>query len=138
MKTVKNIADEMGVNVQTVYRRLNEIKQGSTDKLTEKVKGITYFTEIGEQLIKDSLAPVEQLINNDKQPESELTSFFTEQIKSLQEELKTEREHSRALAERLATIIENNQKLDATQMITDGKQKRSLWSKLFRRERGGD
>jgi hypothetical protein len=58
MKSVADIATETGVNVQTVYRRLNKAKQKSNEILTEKIDSVTYFTEVGEKLIIESLTKI--------------------------------------------------------------------------------
>lgn len=103
MKTIKQIADETGVNVQTVYRRLNRVKQNTNESLTVKLDGITYFTDVGEKLIIECLTPVKQ---ETRKEESEIIAFLTSQIDKLQEDLRAEREHSRQQAERFADISE--------------------------------
>lgn len=106
MKTIAQIAEEAGVNVQTVYRRLNKVKQNTNESLTTKIDGVTYFTGIGEKIIIDSLTFVKQQKNNDKPAESEMIAQLTVQIEKLQEDLRIEREHSRQQAERFADISE--------------------------------
>lgn len=120
MKSVKDISDLTGVSVPTVYRRLNKISQNSNEVLTEKIDGITYFTEIGENLILNSLSYEKQMINTDKQvtnadkqAENDEILFLREQIKelnakndSLSKELAAEREHSRRQAEKIAELAE--------------------------------
>jgi len=121
MKTIKDISDETGVSVQTVYRRLNKLSQSSNESLTEKVNGIAYFTETGEKLILETLSTVKQSLNADKQSESDNVLFLREQIKILNEQI-----------ERLTKMNENSQILLLNQQSLLP-PKVSLWKKLFKR-----
>ena len=106
MLTVSELAKELDMSVQTVYRALNYVKQGETVKITEKHKGIIYFTDFGEKLVKDYLKPVNNgkgcltEINEDKQIENAEILFLREQNKILLQELEKEREYNRAELER--------------------------------------
>ena len=51
MKTVAEFAKEMDVSVQTIYRRLNKVKQFNDEGLTVKRDGITYITVLGEEAL---------------------------------------------------------------------------------------
>ena len=51
MKTVAAFAKELDVSVQTIYRRLNKVKQINDEGLTVKRDGITYITALGENAI---------------------------------------------------------------------------------------
>ena len=63
MKTVAELAREMNVSVQTVYRRL-----GKTDKsYTEKINGVTYITDAGIEAFTKGSTDVKQVLNGDKQ-----------------------------------------------------------------------
>jgi len=139
MKTVKQIADETGVNVQTVYRRLNKVKQNTNENLTTKVDGITYFTEVGEELIADSLTNAKQLLNKVKQEESGEILFLHEQIKELNsknDELLKQIDKLTTHAENLSRLNENSQILLAQQKIESlpSSEKKSFWNKLFKRK----
>lgn len=134
MKTVAELAKELNTSVQTIYRTLNAVKQNETESLTEKIKGVSYFTAFGEQLIRERLTPVKQdegecltEFNSVKQGENEEILFLREQNKALLTELEREREHNRTalererehsrtqadklanLAEQLAELSRNNQ-----------------------------
>jgi DNA-binding transcriptional MerR regulator len=108
LKTVAELAKETGVSVQTIYRRLNSVKQIHGDGLTEKKNGITYITAKGEVALTGTLTDVKQsdvkMFNAVKHPESEETLFLREQLRTLTEELNREREHSRGQADRLADL----------------------------------
>jgi len=125
MKTVAQVAAEAGVSVQTVYRALNKVKQNTDECLTEKINGITYFTEFGENFIAKYLTGVKQKLNtgdeplnNVKQAESAEILYLREQNKALLDELVAERAHSReqakelsSLADKLTELSRNNQVL---------------------------
>jgi hypothetical protein len=130
MKSVKDIATETGVSVQSVYRKLKCVKEESKEIITEKIGGITYFTEIGEELILDVLNRVKPMLNNVKRAESEEILFLREQNKLLTEKLAS-------LADELVRLNENNQTLLREQnlksLVSPAPEKVSLWSKLFSR-----
>ena len=130
MKTVKEFAGECGVSIKTIYRaldRLGQMSDGDKDSqgqgLSVKVKGVTYITGFGEPVIKDFVKPVQGQAETDKDSQSQMSKggkptenssnsdimFLREQLLSAQDELNKEREHSRKLADRLATITENQQ-----------------------------
>ena len=151
MKTVSQVARELGVTPKTIYKRLNrvkptvtpgndEVKPGLTQCLTVKQGAITYVTEDGEKyLIECLVKPTDERYNtgntevkpgytevtqgnthvmSNKDNENEEILFLREQVKSLQEELKAEREHSRQksdeisdMAQKLLEITRNQQVL---------------------------
>jgi TolA-binding protein len=139
MKTVKQIADEIGVNVQTVYRRINKVKQNTNENLTDKVDGIAYFTEVGEKLIIESLTNGKQILNNVKQAESGEILFLREQIKELNsknDELLKQIDKLTTHAENLSRLNENSQLLLAQQKIESlpSPEKINFWNRIFKRK----
>jgi len=60
VKTVAEFAREMDVSVQTIYRRLNKVKQINDEGLTVKKDGITYITVLGENALTGRLTDVKQ------------------------------------------------------------------------------
>ena len=145
MITMRQVAEIANVSTVTVYRA---IKRDDIKKHTFKNGDVTCIDETGLELLislfnsrkfKRNLHSSNTLNQTDNADKTDIDNektinFLMEQVKGLQDELKVERESNRELAERLATIIENQQKLQATQMITDGKAKVSLWRKLFGRK----
>ena len=134
MLTVSKLAKELNVSVQTIYRTLNNVEPNKKEQMTVKIRGIAYFTEFGEQYIKERLMPVKQntekclaSLNIDKHHENDEILFLREQNKALLRELEKEREHNRAalekerehgrqqaeritnLAEKMAELTHNNQ-----------------------------
>jgi predicted DNA-binding transcriptional regulator YafY len=112
MKTVSQTAAEFGVSVQTIYRALralNSVKQEKDEILTEKINGVLYVTKSGAEVVKQRLTLVKQPFNDVKQEENVEIIFLREQNKALQEELATERAHSRDIANKLAEITRNQQ-----------------------------
>ena len=63
MKTVAEFAKEIDVSVQTIYRRLNKVKQINDEGLTVKKDGITYITSLGEDALTGRLTDVKQSAN---------------------------------------------------------------------------
>jgi predicted DNA-binding transcriptional regulator YafY len=145
MKSVKAIADEAGVNVQTVYRRLNKISNQSKEILTEKIDGITYFTETGERLIIESLTPDKQPIHSVKQAESAEILFLREQITNMNAEKVKLLDQIDKLTETIkiqAQSINAAHHNELAETVIDGRkllsspapEKVSLWNKLFKRK----
>ena len=111
MLTVSELAKDLNVSVQTIYRALNNVKQRETAEITEKHKGITYLTTIGENFIRDYLKPVKQdetecstELNDVKHSENDEILFLRGQNKALLQELEKEREHSRQQSDRISDL----------------------------------
>ena len=141
-KSQKQLADELGVSKQQVYRfcknnHITEAHQNNGIYLydeTAQIRIIQYFSKksshqntasdahkkhfndaIIDTLIQQGETLSNQLIEKDKQ------------IAALQLELTTEREHSRRQSEQLAILAENAQQLQKgqiVQQIADGTEKR--------------
>jgi transposase-like protein len=116
MKTVADVARELGVSTQTIYRKLNNVEQG----LTLKKGAITYITRDGLEYIKNNVQQGSTVLNRVKQGETtenaEIT-YLREQVKTLQEDVRKKDERYTELAERLAQITENQQKLIGMEKI---------------------
>lgn len=126
MITVAKYAKESEVSVQTIYRRLNSVKQKGYDGLTEKKSGILYITEKGVHILNDELNEVKQVFNSVKHAESEEIIYLREQNTALQEELSKEREHSRAQSEMLAELAKQLAELSRNnQILLGAEQSRS-------------
>ena len=104
LKTIAQFAAEVGVSVQTIYRLLNSVKQESGESLTEKIGGKRHITAFGEGILRERLTGVKQPLNTVKHPESEEIIFLRDQNRTLQDELATERAHSREQADKLADL----------------------------------
>ena len=143
MKTIKQIADEIGVSKQAVHQK-RKSKELSTalQPFTSTIDGVVYIEVDGETLIKsafsaqarkrvdslfaptvsDSFTPVDgqkELYNILK---AELAAK-NEQITTLRSELAAERQHSREQSDKLAVLAEQAQMLHAGTMqkqIVDG------------------
>jgi len=104
LKTIAQFATAVGVSVQTVYRLLNTVKQNSGECLTVKISGKRHITAFGEGILRERLTSVKQVLNTVKHAESDEITFLREQNRALQEELSTERTHSREQADKLADL----------------------------------
>ena len=129
-KTVKQIADELGVSKQAVHQK-RKSKELSTalQPFTSIVDGAVYISVDGENLIKQAF-----LKNDRKQVDGKLSSivdgsftpsedseivFLRGQVEKLQAELEKEREHNREkdkqLLETLNKLAESQAALSAGQ-----------------------
>lgn len=141
MKTVAEVAREFRVSPQTIYRKLNPVKQG----LTMKKGGITYITDDGMTYLKDNGLTEFNNVKPLEQTENEIVLVLLEQNKVLHEALEKERAHSREIAERLAQITENQQKLLGIEqvktvsptLIGEREEKNRGFFGIFRRNKGG-
>lgn len=116
------------------------------EKTSENSSGFQSEIQESVQVESDNLKGVksadfwrEQLSNKDKQI-SDLSNKFNDlfnQLKEKDKQIETilnqfaEKDNQINTAQRL---LENQQKLQATQMITDGEKKISFWKKLFRKK----
>lgn len=117
MKTVKQIADELGVSKQAVRKKITP-EIGNQFAVT---KGNTvYISEQGEALIKSAFSKSigKQVANNETVTIDNLVTILQEDIKAknqqiadLTTELAREREHSRETSDKLARLTENAQTL---------------------------
>ena len=128
-KTVKQIADELGVSKQAVHQK-RKSKELSTalQPFTSTVDGVVYISVDGENLIKQAF-----LKNDRKQVGGKLSStvdgsftpsftppedseivFLRGQVEKLQAELEKEREHNR---EKDKQLLETLNKLAETQSL---------------------
>lgn len=117
MKTIKQIADEIGVSKQAVRKKITP-EIGNQFAVT---KGNTvYISEQGETLIKSAFFKVtgNQVTSNETVTIDNLVTILQEdiraknqQIADLTAELTREREHSRETSDKLARLTENAQTL---------------------------
>lgn len=117
MKTIKQIADELGVSKQAVRKKITP-EIGNQFTVT---KGNTvYISEQGETIIKSAFTKSigNQVTSNETVTIDKLVTILQEDIKAknqqiadLTAELAREREHSRETSDKLAKLTENAQTL---------------------------
>ena len=129
MKTIRQIADEIGVSKQAVFKKIKrEPLSTSLQGLTATVDGKLMVEVDGEKLIKQAFSEIapsttdnQLTVEVDGQNrlyeilERELQAK-NEQIVALQAELSKERQHSREQAERIAVLADQAQRLQLAQM----------------------
>ena len=129
MKTIRQIADEIGVSKQAVFKKIKrEPLSTSLQGLTATVDGRLMVEVDGEKLIKQAFSEIapsttdnQLTVEVDGQNrlyeilERELQAK-NEQIVALQAELSKERQHSREQAERIAVLADQAQRLQLAQM----------------------
>lgn len=160
MKTVAEIAKEIGVTPQAVYKRINnQLKTSLKGSLNKGLKGETLLDVDGERIIKEAFKPVD---NQFKQPvDNQFINGLMnqlkvkdEQIAILQVELSKAQEHNQTMTMTLAEITRNSQILlkqsqdhitlieekndnlytAFTEAAPEEDNKKSVWSKLFKRK----
>lgn len=143
-KTIRQIADEIGVSKQAIHQKIKKNKELSVrlQPFTSTVDGTIYIDIDGENTLKSSFLKnldIEQVDANCKQVDvnqyekntderlieilkntiqtlqSQLT-IKDEQIELLQEELKIERQHSRDQLERVSVLVDQSQQLQLAQL----------------------
>lgn len=144
-KTIKQIADEIGVSKQAVQKRLSrEPLCTSIQPYISTVGGVKYIEVVGENLVKSAFdknnrQPNAENLSIDKksndviidvlktQIETQKIALETlqaqlevkdKQIEQLRAELATERQHSREQSDKLSVIADQAQKLQLAQMST--------------------
>ena len=135
MITLPQYAQQTNVTVRTVYRRLQKVKGTSKARLTVQKDGVTYITDaaiekIAQQYDAPPLSELSELELNELNELNEVNATpdtareatprpkREDEMAYLREELRKEREHSRAqsirmadLAAQVAELVRNNQLL---------------------------
>ena len=130
MKTIRQIADEIGVSKQAVHQK-RKSKELSTalQPFTSTVDGVVYISVDGEKLIKQAFSKSERkqvdgsftsTVDGSFTPENdEEIKFLRAQVERLQAELEKEREHNREtdrqLLDTLNKLAESQAALSAGQ-----------------------
>ena len=142
MKTVKQIADELGVSKQAVHqKRKSKALSTALQPFTTMVDGVVYISVDGENLLKqaflgsvqstkpstvddNSFTPVNGHVDAPEHPLYTILKAELEeknrQIKRLEDELETERQHSREQQKELVKIASQAQALHAGTMKQQG------------------
>lgn len=137
-KTIRQIAEELGVSKQAVQKRISrEPLHSSVYAYIDKVGGVLYIAYTGEKLIKQAFLKDDRIQIGDNQlttlytplstpvstPTDKLYEILKEeleaknkQIEELTKELAEEREYSRKQGEKLAVLADQAQKLQFAQM----------------------
>ena len=137
MKTIRQIADEIGVSKQAVFKKIKrEPLSTSLQGFTTTVDGRLMVSVDGEKLIKQAFSGGEVSTTDNQLPPTESDEKTVEvdgqnalyeilkmelqakneQIAALQAELSKERQHSREQAEKIAVLADQAQKLQLAQM----------------------
>jgi len=156
MKTIKQIADAIGVSKQAVYKKIKtEPLSTSLQEFMTTIDNALHIVDEGESLIKAAFIKetVSTVSTNsvDNMTEKLIESLqgqittLTEQNKDLRGQLDRERQHSlkqvdriTELAADMAKLASNAQQLHAMenvkpQLAIEDEKKRSFFSKLFLR-----
>lgn len=145
-KTIKQIADEIGVSKQAVRKKITE---EIANKFTNQIGNTIYISEQGEMLIKSAFSNRNaNTVTDNKTVTIELITTLQEELKAknslineLTMQLKTEREHSREQADKIAILADQAQKLQLAQLSTSEQPlleenkivKKSFWDRFKRK-----
>jgi len=136
MKTIKQIADEIGVSKQAVHqKRKSKELTTALQPFTTTVDGVVYIDVDGEMLIKSAFSTIARkhvdgafttTVDEPFAPVDGQKTLYdilkaeldakNEQIATLQSELAAERQHSREQSDKLAILAEQAQMLHAGTM----------------------
>jgi len=145
MKTIAELAAEIGVSKQAIHQKIKQEPLSTDLRQFTSMDGNTLTVdESGENLIKSAFSNVKVTVSTtDKLIESMQSQIdlLTAQNEKLLEQLNSEHEHSReqtdkiiSLTERLAMLTENAQKLQAAQLTDGSSKKPGLFSRLFNKK----
>jgi IS30 family transposase len=126
-KTIKQIADELGVEKQKVYRfiKRNHINEAHQEN------GVMYYDEAAQNLLNKEFLKntasneAHQNHINDAANEAVIDmlkseiEFKNKLINELKLELNTERQHSRELSDKLVQLADQSQRLQLAQLTND-------------------
>jgi predicted transcriptional regulator len=139
MKTIAEIAREIGVTKPAVRRYLSEDIRG---KFAETVNGVIYISEQGEELIKAKFARNRAETTSESVPEnnSETASALVSMLKTELEVKNKQIEELSATIRIQAESINMLNKNELAETIIDGRQKfiggtdskKSLFKRLFK------
>jgi len=133
MKTIKQIADEIGVSKTAVRKKMTEEVK---TKFSQTVSGKIYISETGENIIKSGFNKKLSQTKNQKSMDSLSETFSGEvssnnilyevlkeelkskniQIEKLQSELERERKYSREQSNKIAVLADQAQRLHLAEM----------------------
>jgi len=135
MKTIRQIANELGVSKQAVYKRVKGSLHTVIAPYVHTVDGVVCVSEQGEALIFNAFSKNASYNRAHTEPRTERiqnTESDTVQslIKMLKDELDIKNEQIRELNERLAessaTLVTTQQSLQAAQMLHGGTMQKHL------------
>ncbi|MCL2293289.1 MAG: hypothetical protein FWC36_00245 [Spirochaetes bacterium] len=153
MKTIKQIADEIGVSKQAVHQKIKQEPLSSSLRQLTSMKGRALMIDVdGERLVKMAFAlkivkQIDDVDINETSTEnvssnSELIELLRENISVLQEQLKIK---DKQIEELTATVkiqaesINHDRKNELAETIIDGNllaaknEKKNVFARIFRR-----
>jgi len=152
MKTIKQIADDIGVSKQAIYDKIKkEPLSSSLKEFTLKLDNTLHYKLDGINLIKSAFNKKEQSSVSSKEPVKlnqvltqtlqDQIAFLTEQNNDFRQQLNEERRHNREQADQILQLAVNSQKLEGMEKEIRAmknslpklaeQQKKNLVSRLF-------
>jgi len=135
MKTIRQIANEIGVSKQAVYKRIKGSLHTVVAPYAHTIDGVVCVSEQGEVLIKQAFEKNTTYDVVHTEPHTERiqnteTDTVQSLIKMLKDELEMKNEQIRGLNERLAesnaALVTAQQSIQAAQMLHGGTMQKHL------------
>lgn len=124
MKTVRQVANDLGVSRQAIYKRLSTMQ---TTMLSTDDKGVTRINSNGEAFLKSKLSTKQTA---EQSTDSQVDSTVDTVISMLKSELEIKNEQIRELNARLAesnaALVIAQQSAQAAQVLHAGTMKKQL------------
>jgi predicted transcriptional regulator len=132
-KTIKQIADEIGVTKQAIFKKIkSEPLSTGLQQFTQKVNGVVYISVDGEKLVKQAFVKKEAPTVNTNQPPTNDEKFI-EHLKSEIDYLRNENSKlTEALRAEQALHAESKGMLQTSEpkLVTDGTDKLNRWERF--------
>lgn len=144
MKSISEIAKELNISTQAIYKKVNnQLKTELSTHIHKGLNGKTFIDEKGQAIIKTSLnqqfktssQPVDNRLEDDYQKNYPLIEILKKQLEvkdSQIEELLKQNESLIKKVENMQVLLKSEQE-KTTSLLTDGQPKLSVWQKIFRR-----
>ncbi len=138
-KTIKQIADELGVSKQAITYRLKQLEATKENGvLATKENGILVVSLVGETLIKSAFSENNRQTFVDKEPPKDHQTFDSEIIDMLRETNETLRNQLKIKDTQIAEmqkLLDQQQQLQLQQQksIPVMTEKLSWWNKIFKK-----
>lgn len=149
-KTIKEMAQELGLTKQQVYRFVKKNCINEVHQEAHQSGGVKRYDETAQQLVREHFCKKEVHQNhinevhqnhiNDavsgelRQAYEARIAAQAREIERLHEELEAERAHSRELADKLAVLADQAQRLQLASMpkqLEADNDRPSLWRRIF-------
>lgn len=150
MKTLSEIAKDIGVSRQAVYQKVNGMLSTNLHEFTQKINGILHIDKHGESIIKsafNSKNKIVSVVNDDYKLDSKVIDNFTVIVDSLNTQIENSKEQIKIKDEQILKLqellqhqqglLENQQVLfkkeqEKNILLLERKKNKTFWQKWSR------